>query len=179
MDSRLLVPATAALLDGWCGPALAEDSDGNWAPVVVIALARPDLLAAWVVDLDLDALDDRADQIAEDCDGRIAELVSFVHLSLDLSRAECRSRVALLLAPLMGLGRVDSACGMPGRTWYLTHGLAWSEAYEGSGWRRYPDSCEDVLADIPVEGDDTRLPDGSRWVDAAALAAVAREVLRG
>lgn len=40
------------------------------------------------------------------------------------------------------------------------------------------DSYEEPRAALDP-ADDTRLPDGSRWVDAAALALVAREVLRG
>lgn len=152
-DPRLLVPATPALLDGWCGPV--------WWSHRTIALAGVNDGELWGLCWDTGAF--RTVPIAE------------VHL--DLSRAECRDRVARVLAP-PGLGAIAPR-------------LVCEAAHTGGIWLVFLDEegGSVMLGDDrparwpwPVDldrhpTDDTELPDGSRLVDALALAAVAREVL--
>lgn len=70
---------------------------------------------------------------------------------LDLARAECRDRVAR---------------------------VAWARITNSPTWTTAPDLVdEETITRHDLDPhDDRRLPDGSRWVDAAALLAVAREV---
>ena len=161
MDERLLVPATRALVDGWCGPVVV---DGR----ATVTWWDNGASSVWV-------------ETTPDGDGYwlIAAIAS---AALDLSRAECRDRVArvvagLALAPRAGL--VDSctahtwewAPAMDQRRWTLSGNGG------GRGWEHFGLKSVPALADLDPN-DDTRLPDGSRLVDALALAAVARQVLR-
>lgn len=82
--------------------------------------------------------------------------IPFAALFLDLARAECRDRVARVLRPSCQNGvelRFD------GRSLYVGGHPSTRAWYEAQGLDR---------------DDDTRLPDGSRLVDALALAAVWR-----
>lgn len=134
-DPRLLLPATRALLKGWCGPGVLDGRlvlvDGDNDSVVLLdgasVMYNPAHLPA-VFDEDLG------------------------ELTLDLSRAECWDRVCRVL-------QVDFHRGVPRSWWFI-------DPYGRS------------LAGLDPD-DDTRLPDGSRLVDALALAAVARHVLGG
>lgn len=87
-------------------------------------------------------------------------------LTLDLSRAECRDRVVRVLGGTDWV-YVPSVVG-----WRLWLDRQPSDRGEG---RYYPASGPALAGLDPT--DDTRLPDGSRLVDALALAAVARHVL--
>lgn len=87
---------------------------------------------------------------------------------LDLSRAECRDRVVRVLGGTDWV-YVASAVG-----WWLWLDRQPSDRGEG---RYYPASGPALAGLDP--NDDTRLPDGSRLVDALALAAVARHILGG
>lgn len=172
MDDRLLVPATHSLLDGWCGPVRtpkgAEVSigrvdieDGPFGPV----------LAALTVRLS---------------DG-VEHWLDLRNIALDLSRAECRDRVARVLAAQLRGDRVPTAIAPEWtphlRTRSAAGGLGhvndggWWHLWIG-GYRRFDAGAIDALSALDPH-DDARLPDGSRLVDALALAAVAREVLRG
>lgn len=155
MDSRLLVPASTALLDGWCGP---------------VVLHRTRLVS---VDVDDDGYALVWPQ---------GQWISCDVLFLNLSQAEARDRVARVLAARFG---VPTAHGVMVRfEWesddddqpsanlnIIGLGAEFSSHY----WT--PCGVR-ALAGIDPD-DDTRLPDGSRLVDALALAAVAREVPRG
>lgn len=113
-DPRLLVPATQELLDDWCGPVLVDGlpSIANLGEVLWRGPSQAE--PRWWYWKNPDRVE------------------------LDLRFAECRDRVARVLA--------------------RTAGPVW--------FGRDADPS-----------DDTRLPDGSRLVDALALAAVARDLL--
>jgi hypothetical protein len=148
-DHRLLVPATEALLAGWTGPVVVEYGDG----------LHPEVWTGTTHSVD-------------GCEGFARE--PFRRLFLDCSRPEARDRCARVV-----FGRATEA-----RLWRahpesipLLVGpgaevlAAPTDSAEAFGVRPVP-----ALADL-APADDTRLPDGSRWVDAAALAAVTRHVL--
>lgn len=158
-DERLLLPATRALVEGWCGPVIvSQNTDDAW-------------LSYGEVDQDGDVL------VA----GSHITWYNLDKIRFDLSRAECRDRVArvvagLALAPRAGL--VDSctahtwewAPAMDQRRWTLSGNGG------GRGWEHFGLKSVPALAALDPN-DDTRLPDGSRLVDALALALVARHVL--
>ena len=104
-------------------------------------------------------------------------------VSLDTSRAEVRDRVARVLAGvvLRARGGLVDVC--------TAHVWEWSPAMEprrwllssnggGRGWEHFTPRSVPALAALDPTAD-TRLADASRLVDALALAAVAREVIRG
>jgi len=147
-DPRLLLPAADALLRVWCGPVVLDgyDTVARWSngESSVLVIESPDL-EYWVC----------------------LDMIGSGRLFLDLSRAECRDRVARALAS------GDSAfwvydLGKFGAGWELRSGA-------GTRWwgRTLP-----ALAGLDPSSDE-RLPDGSRLVDALALALVAAEVLGG
>jgi hypothetical protein len=171
MDERLLIPATPELLDGWCGPVVVEHSSGRWLW---------DGEDECLVDADGEL---HTPDMYGDRDGVVLGVgtADVRALMLDLARAECRDRVARVLA--------DAAVGPGGHTSGSEWGCQWGRHGGGSwllngvGDLRFADEpgSDDAihvpaLADLDPN-DDTRLPDGSRLVDALALAAVAREVL--
>lgn len=83
-DPRLLLPATRALLEGWCGPGLLDNE-----PVLV------DGDNGCVIRLDGTPLDYDTSYLPVVFD---AYMRSRGTLRLDLSRAECRDRVARVVA---------------------------------------------------------------------------------
>ena len=172
MDADLLLPVAACpgILDGWCGPVWM----GGWT----VALAGTGIVrgigdAAWGQCMDTGAY-------------RTAP-VPDVHL--DLSRAECRDRVDRYIIGRISGGDVGGCrpeftadedgwamlwCDLcdPARG-----GMAvWDRQGYGAGHPGTPNVH--ALADLDPN-DDTRLPDGSRRVDALALRAVAMEAGRG
>lgn len=167
MDSRLLVPATPALLEGWCGPVLAHVYDKP-EPCVLIG---PSVL-------ELDDGTEVMDYALHVVDGETFDTAPVDDIALDLSRAECRDRVARVLAP-PGLGAIA-----PRLVCEVAHtGGIWLVFLDEEGGNVVLDDEQPARWPWPVDldrhpTDDTELPDGSRLVDALALAAVAREVLR-
>lgn len=203
MGDPLHIRATAPLLEGWCGPVVAHDCDGDAHRCVSLGWSNnPHIPGAWVFD------EADTDSFRENEDEPGPQFVSDVHLLLDLSRAECRDRVCRVLAARFGL--------LPGAAW-LTLREGRREAY----WPVYSMRADNtpvygtsvevipthaVLSTQPRIGrtsasfgalpvpykhgeyfdgvvpalaaldpnDDARLPDGSRLVDALALAAVWR-----
>lgn len=160
--TNLLLKATPELLAGWCGPGCWGDQ-----PVVILGLAQGEKLGARII-----------------CPRAVAPKpisIKFSTLYLDLSRSEVRDRVARVVASMLyDDGPFIMAAVVPGTRVlapYPHYGMATTTALDGSRWRaleeeRFPDL--DATLD---PNDDTRLPDGSRLVDAQALLAVAREVL--
>ena len=162
--SDLLLKATPALLDGWCGPVVVEIPHHGHAGS--IALGADLVPLCW-------------DEVGC-CDLPDGYSSAAPHY-LALSRAECRDRVARVV-----FGRVASPrcwrahrAGRPmGVAFRMTLGDVW---YEGGDWwdggqGHDPARFCPALASL-YPSDDTRLPDGSRLVDAQALLAVAREVM--
>lgn len=167
MDDRLLIKATPELLEGWCGPVRVPDpawrSAAVWGPS-----EDPDCPGCWLTWAPFLGLQQWiADQIR-----------------LDLSRAECRDRVVRVLA-------WECRYVPEGAWWWNIGDGRWSLRAPLGGGKGYvtfrspgsPEPSEarpevSALADLDPT-DNTRLPDGSRLVDALALAAVWREVTRG
>lgn len=90
---------------------------------------------------------------------------------LDLARAECRDRVCRVLFGGPGSPRLDPQL-VARRMTLHTEGRAMAVSRRDWEWElEVP-----ALADIPI--DDTRLPDGSRRVDALALAAAWRQAVQ-
>lgn len=177
MDERLLAPCTRALLEGWTGPVhgyltLAPPTGGS-------GYAHNGIPARAVSIGEFDPLYGRAMLWTQAFPG----LASVEDLSLDLSIAECRDRVARVLATLLGGRPTDTsvapcwACGMSAQR---------REARRGAredGWTLYTGAQEWWFGSIPGKptsaldsNDDTRLSDGSRLVDALALASVWRHL---
>lgn len=169
IDERLLLQATPALLDGWCGPVVLPDVEMHGA----IVTHGMSYAYVW-------------------SDGGICRYEP-ADLYLDLSRAECRDRVARVVAVSAGLRHEvrDWAwypVGSLGSHYDVTGGPdvphpAMPEARFHSAVTRGWKPGDMVRRVIPAlagidPNDATRLPDGSRLVDALALAIVARTVLR-
>jgi len=160
-DERLRIPATRALLEGWCGPVLERGTR-----VIACGITPKGLC-----------------DVAVPSTGRFG-CVPIALISLDASHAEVRDRVCrVLAATLYTDGPHSSACVVPGRRGLggapgLLFGLLTVTPEDGDRWRWFDDDRAPALAALDPN-DDTRLPDGSRLVDALALAAVAREVTRG
>lgn len=164
MDAELLIPATAALLDGWVGPLVYVGDDGAERWSCVVESWSPDRSRVRVVGVILPGM------------AGVTAGCAISELRLDLSRAECRDRVARVIdgsGPLV----TEIYTAYPGPISKISIGctLYISQPY-GRGWGE--PRCIPALAALDP-ADDRRLPDGSRWVDAAALTIVAREVLRG
>lgn len=154
-DGRLLVPATQALLDDWCGPVLVDGlpSITNLGEVLWRGPGQGE--PRWWYWENPDRVE------------------------LDLRFAECRDRVCrVLIASRRPVMRAHHGARFrPGVTrgiWVLHGDQSESETFAASGlgsWTGVP-----ALADLDPT-DDTRLPDGSRLVDALALAAITRELM--
>lgn len=176
--SDLHVTATPDLLDGWTGQALLQTQGARWVEGVVLD----------------------GDHAAHFVGGSVyrdsIELDLIRRIRLDLSRAECRDRVCRVLAARLLREVPANGDGYSWRmepvscSWELqTHNRNWMARFaaDTSGWfavdegnrtGRFPSRSVPALADLDPD-DDTRLPDGSRRVDALALAACWREVSRG
>ncbi len=169
-DDRLLIPCTRALLEGWTGPVHGYVSGGLPTRAVCIG--------------DFDANGDVYlwTEVGSDP-------VPPSSLSLDLSRAECRDRVARVLVATYRPAR--SACTAPDwywcddgddgpqaePEWTLNQGADLLRWYVPGPARSDHEVSVPALGAVDP-GDGARLPDGSRIVDALALAAVWREVSR-
>lgn len=172
-DPRLLVQATPDLLEGWCGPVVVRDRTTEHHTV-------------WQNGGWLDTFTRRWRPLG---DGNV---------HLDLSRAECRDRVARVLARVLGgtaPNGVTWSCNSYHRRkcWHLfCHGAPMldrdgsgrprpvppsrpqhfgGQAWPNRGWYLHVPALSALK-----NNDDTRLPDGSRLVDALALAEVWRAV---
>lgn len=162
-DPRLLLPATRALLEGWCGPGLLDNEpvlvDGDNGCVI--------RLDGTLVEYDTSYL-----PVVFDTDMRPCGT-----LSLPLSRAECRDRVARVLGDVR-LIRIRWTTSLRFRYGY-SRSAALDGPEEAVFWDLHGDAGHpEVAAFAHLDpNDDTRLPDGSRLVDALALAVVARQVL--
>lgn len=169
MRADLLLPATPELLDGWCGPVVLR-VDEHDAEVVVVTY-RPDT--------NMVGISYKRQPYIE---GQWAPLDCIL---LDLSRAECRDRVARVLAAVVydadlvlttaprffcAWTRDRKWCMDAEVVRHARDGSRSGGCAGGEWWKS--------LADLDPH-DDTRLPDGSRLVDALALHAVALEVLHG
>lgn len=176
-DPRLLIPATPALLDGWCGPILTAHN-GH-----ALALAGADgYPGAEVYGLCLETGAYRHASISE--------------ARLDLARAEVRDRVCRVLAERVNCGPKPGPAfsfwhdyNCRGRTYRLSRpaGIGSGDAggavfiAPGDEWIAFVPAHQ-VACHIPALGAldpalPNLLPDGSRLRDALALAAVARQVL--
>ncbi len=154
-DPRLLVSATQELLDDWCGPVLVDGlpSIANLGEVLWRGPSQAE--PRWWYWKNPDRVD------------------------LDLHFAECRDRVCrvLIASRRPAMRAHHGARFRPGVTrgvWVLHGDQSESETFaaSGGGW-----TCVPALADLdPTDG--TRLPDGSRFVDAWALKLVAESVWR-
>lgn len=151
IDERLLLQATPALLDGWCGPVEVDGRE------TVVDRGRVLDFADW--------------EPAEDF---------IAGVWLDLSRAECRDRVARVVAAVLGVPLAER-----GALWMHQGAGIWglfcgsrSFLFKGKPDRRFSPNNPTWVKNLDSldPEDDTRLPDGSRLVDALALAIVAREV---
>lgn len=161
IDNELLIPATPELLEGWCGPIVVLDHEG-WCEVPMEAALyglRGFAVTCWchLNGVPCERLD----------------IVDLAHVRLDLSRAEVRDRVARVIIRQSG-PRLASQGGSnvlfcPNRP-SSVRGFTSVPHPDGSGPGVIP-----ALAALDPH-DDTRLPDGSRRVDALALAAVWRAV---
>lgn len=162
MESDLLTPATADLLEGWTGPVVARDRAGGDEPAIVDG----DNQVVWL--LDGSTVDYNTSYLPVLFDDQM----NHVEILLDLSRAECRDRVARCLAVRLYPAEAPfvAAAVVPGRRAFgwpegLTFGLSVVTVADGERWRAF--DCDEVAALDP--SDDTHLPDGSRRVDALAL----------
>lgn len=152
----LLIEATPELLDNWCGPVTVKWSDGTGRPDWETAVR--DGQYAFIGWMNLD---------------EIAKAGGAIYL--DLRRTECRDRVARVLnggarPARLGFTKLDGGrLDVGDRSWMPD---CWDD-----GRCYFPEPGVPALADL-VDHDDTRLSDGSRLVDALALAAVWREVTK-
>lgn len=177
----LLLEATLALLDGWCGPIVVRRGTTHtplWIPGVWLGWSDEDAAT-----LNYEAVDPTLENGA-------AEFRDEVEVYLDLSRRECRDRVARALAvPLWELyasqrAKVHAPKPSPYAPGHLVrwrhdpHGYTvvhWAVSDNDGSWRmRVRFFC---LADLDPN-DGTRLPDGTRLVDALALLHVARAAFK-
>ena len=157
MTADLLLPVAACpgILDGWCGPVVVETQGTGWREAAVVG--------------DYIVLFSGRGQAYVEVAGAAAD----PHICLDLSRAECRDRVARWLAPDAGAPPGWTLYNGVGGTWFG----GWASPADAGAWaKRVP--IVPALARLDPN-DDTRLPDGSRRVDALALRAVAVEAGRG
>lgn len=186
MDSRLLVPASAALLDGWCGPVVLLDPHERGSDLVGAHLYRDGQVSVF------------ADWTAR---RTWSTSVSSIHgvldrVMLDLSRAECRDRIIRALIAMLWPGDRLDRVALDGGPWASDRFDGWTLGTWNRNWsahfRAGPPARETADEHSPYTWlirlpglagidclDDTRSPDGSRLADNLALAAVAREVLRG
>ena len=196
MDADLLLPVASCpgILDGWCGPVVVETVTG-WREAAVVG--------DYIV-----LVTDRGRAFVE-----VAGAAVEPYIYIDLSRAECRDRVARLMAIRFdlppGVAWLTLRAGRREDRWPVygkrddggivigcrpevipTHAVLSTRPDTGrtsivlGGWqvpyktRDFFEAVVPALADLDPN-DDTRLPDGSRRVDALALRAVAMEVGHG
>jgi hypothetical protein len=144
-----LIPATRALLTGWRGPVVVVDFESPFEAVCL----------DWPVSAD-------AVILVSVSSTPTPFAVDIRHLRLDISRAECRDRVTRCMFGAPGIVRLfRSASGVASLRGPLGIEMACSDPFAALAF-----SVPHVpaLADLDPSND-TRLLDGSRWVDAAAL----------
>ncbi len=158
-DPRLLLLATAALLEGWFGPVVLPDRVVHG---VIVGHGWDDLVYVWA--------------------GGSVEGYRALDLLLNLSRAEVRDRVARVVAGWRWRVDLDGGSVSWGHQPVEHERHRWTlESNRGvmefrPSWARKHEGNIPALADLDPSSD-TRLPDGSRLVDALALGAVVRVVL--
>lgn len=148
MDSRLLVPATQALLEGWCGPVV-------WLP----AGATTGIPATW--DGRVGVISYRHGGVVDAWDW---ETTTDDALLLDLSRAECRDRVARVLTRTE-----DHPEGWPARVVWDAGRMCWELI-----WLAEQLEIRDVISDLGVPW--LAMEGIAHEDEHAALAAIAREL---
>lgn len=160
-EDRIFLPATVAILEGWCGPARFSD---HQALCVVLAVGIGTHDRPWVELFHTGRCE--------------AFRTSLGTVSLDLSRTEVRDRVLRVVSmpeeAHFGTGGANTIGWKPmshEKGWVLEVNDPYGHARLNFGLDRVP-----ALADLDPN-DDTCLPDGSRLVDALALGEVARVVL--
>jgi hypothetical protein len=146
----LLIPATRALLTGWRGPVVVVDFESPFEAVCL----------DWPVSAD-------AVILVSVSNTPTPFAVDIRHLRLDLSRAECRDRVARCTFGAPGIVRLFRAAnGVATLRGPLGIDFACSDPFAALAFR-----VPHVPALAALDpSDDTRLADGSRRADAAALA---------
>jgi len=164
--SDLTIPATRELLDGWCGPVLTE-------AMVAAGVDEGSVHVGHVIGHNTRVY------------GWSSDWYRIDSLRLDLARAEVRDRVCRALAGALLRDVPPNGDGFSWRWEYpsawrlVSHNLNWSAGFardtsnwfaanEGNRTGRFPSRSVPGLADLDPD-DDTRLPDGSRRVDAEAL----------
>lgn len=145
----MLVDATVELLQGWIGPTT----------LLVDGRRYVEIWDSEKSDIDLQAI-------------RPALLEGLLEdRYLDLNRRECRDRVKHCISVVLGYDDLHR-----GTIFRLTK--RGDAKMVGSGWTHtWPKEIVDGLQDLDAS-DDTRLEDGSRRVEAVALAIVWNEVKR-
>lgn len=172
-DERLLLPATRALVEGWCGPVVVRGlSPFHDGPAVLLGPREPSARAGdWLVYLLHD--------VEEGCE---VASVSPDEIRLDLSRAECRDRVWRVVVAALGspVDRPEVTHDEDGLV--ILAGDLRDEQAQMYVWDRQGRPAGAARLHVPAladldPDDDTRLPDGSRLVDALALALVAKHTV--
>lgn len=157
-DERLLLPATRALVEGWCGPVVVRGlSPFHDGPAVLLG----------------------PHDVEEGCE---VASVSPDEIRLDLSRAECRDRVWRVVVAALGspVDRPEVTHDEDGLV--ILAGDLRDEQAQMYVWDRQGRPAGAARLHVPAladldPDDDTRLPDGSRLVDALALALVAKHTV--
>ena len=170
--SELLLQATPELLDGWRGPAAYCDGSS-----CVVVESPTNAGQPFPTTLVWDRPSGRHPK-------GVTRWGRTENVYLDLARAECRDRVARVIAE-HHFGGIDDLLMTTAPRWFcrwLHTEPTWdieAEAieHEADGKRSGTSSEQAFILPNLDPTDDTRLPDGSRLVDARALLAVAREVL--
>lgn len=157
MSNELLlsVAACPGLLADWCGPARDDQGREVMCTGAVERVGTENGLSAFVMDANTG----------------VRWWAPLATLSLDLSRAECRDRVARQTFddPCPVCIAVDEDGVM------LWHGGVPVAAADEDSARMFAVPHVSALAALDPN-DDRRLPGGSRWVDARALLLVAQHV---
>ena len=184
--SDLLLEAPPALLDGWCGPVVYRA--GGRTPGVVVGTCEHKGTRVFRVWWESPAHPHGTGHPTHPS-----------ALLLDLSRAECRDRVARVVAAVMRLDTANGvqyllrsgepqdapgfieACG--GRIFVTASLDEGTMASPLDPWLMASSEPDEPWLTVPAlatldPNDNTRLPDGSRRVDALALLHVARTVLQ-
>lgn len=161
----LLLKATPELLEGWCGPGKVVWGDGLVEDCVIRTIdGDPHFWTEEVCDW----------WRASDTD-----IMRFA-IHLDLARAECRDRVARVVAARVGAIPGERFFHYRDGCWRFERGFSFCADRSPEQWR-IPFTVDLVVVALATldPHDDTRLSDGSRLVDALALHAAATEVLHG
>lgn len=156
-DQRLLIPATPVLLDEWCGPAVFRFNDVD-AHVTICAFTAKTGMVGFAY---------QRNRLME---GQHASIEYFL---LNLSRSECRDRLTRMVAVQLDLVPDQRFFHYRTGCWRFEWGYSFCADRSPEDWHTpfTVDLIVPALADLDPD-DPTLLPDGSRLVDALALAAV-------